>query len=48
MIFYYWLKDARTGEVKRVVTSDYLGDTGESGFYKGIPVIIEDWSIDND
>ena len=47
MIFYYWLKDARNGKVTRVVTDHYLGDTGESGFYNGIPVIIEDWCIDD-
>ena len=45
MIFYYWLTDVN-GKTERIMSEDYLGDVGETGFYAGSNVTITDWCME--
>lgn len=42
-IFYYFLKNERTGEEKRVTSSEYLGDVNQKCTEDWI---IEDWCME--
>ena len=43
-IFYYFIKNVKTGEQKIEVTDVFAGDLGEHIFIKGQEYIIEDYA----
>ena len=42
-MFTYWLKNEKTREEKRIVSSEYLGDIGEKN---ADDWVIEDWTVE--